>query len=175
MKLSIVTQIPHSAQACYQAMRDEMPNLAQFMPNIEKIDVIAREETEEGVRLTNQWYAAGTEITTLARPFVDADKVFWLDHAHWLPDGHTCQWRLELGFLTGRVRCEGCTTFTATDENSCRMEIDGELSLDLKGLVPRLMVGRATKGVEQFILKMMEPNFRRMGQSLSDFLNADAE
>ena len=48
MKLSIVTKIPHSAQACYEAMRDEMPNLAKFMPNIERIDVIAREEDEDG-------------------------------------------------------------------------------------------------------------------------------
>ena len=53
-----------------------------------------------------------------------------------------------------------------------RMEIDGELSLDLKGLVPRLMVGRATKGVEQFILKLMEPNFRRMGRALTEFLDS---
>ena len=172
MKLSIVTKIPHSAQACYEAMRDEMPNLAKFMPNIQKIDVIAREDDADGVRLTNQWYAAGTEIPTLARPFVDPDRVFWLDHAHWLAEGYRCQWRRELGFLTDRVSCKGFTFFTPTSEDSCQMEIDGDLTLDLKGLVPRLMVGRATKGVEQFILKMMEPNFRRMGQSLTDFLNA---
>ena len=52
------------------------------------------------------------------------------------------------------------------------MEIDGALTLDLKGLVPRLMVNRATKGVEQFILKLMEPNFRRMGVSLTEYRNA---
>ena len=174
MKLSIVTKIPHSAQACYEAMRDEMPNLAKFMPNIERIDVIAREEGEDGVRLTNQSYAAGTEIPTLARPFVDPDRVFWLDHAHWFADEHRCKWKLELGFLTDRVNCEGYTFFTAISDDSCQMEIDGELTLNLKGLVPRLMVGRATKGVEQFILKMMEPNYRRMGQSLTDFLNSRA-
>ena len=148
-----------------------MPDLAKFMPNIEKIEVVAREVQDDGVHLTNQWFAAGTEIPTLARPFVDPDKVFWLDHAHWLAEGHQCDWRLELGFLTERVICKGSTRFKPLSDASCEMEIDGDLNLDLKGLVPRLMVGRATKGVEQFILKMMEPNFRRLGQSLTDFLN----
>ena len=121
-------------------MRDEMPNLAKFMPNIEKIDVIEREEGADGVRLTNQWYAP-VRKSTLARPFVDPDKVFWLDHAHWLVEGHRCQWRLELGFLTDRVRCEDLRS-SHPQAGSCRMEIDGDLSLDLKGLVPRLMVGQ---------------------------------
>ena len=172
MKLSIVTQIEHSADSCFAAMRDEMPNLAQFMPNVRQIEVVERETVDDGVRLTNRWHAASTEIPALARPFIDPDKVFWLDHAHWAKDGHQCSWRLELGFLTERVRCEGFTNFTPEGDARCRMEIDGELSLDLKGLVPRLMVGRATKGVEQFILKLMEPNFRRMGRALTEFLDS---
>jgi len=172
MKLSIVTQINHSADACFSAMRDEMPNLAKFMPNVEKIEVVSRETSDSGVKLTNRWHAASTEIPTLARPFIDPDKVFWLDHADWTEAGHRCAWRLELGFLTDRVTCEGFTIFTPEGENNCKMEIDGALSLDLKGLVPRLMVGRATKGVEQFILKLMEPNFRRMGRALTEFLDA---
>lgn len=172
MKLSIVTQINHSADACFTAMRDEMPNLAEFMPNVEKIDVVEREESSTGVQLTNRWHAASTEIPTLARPFIDPDKVFWLDHAHWTHENHRCAWRLELGFLTERVTCEGFTIFTPESDERCKMEIDGALSLDLKGLVPRLMVGRATKGVEQFILKLMEPNFRRMGRALTEFLDS---
>ena len=172
MKLSILTEIPHSADACYQAMRDEMPDLAKFMPNVDKIDVVERVEQSDGIKLTNRWHAASTEIPTLARPFIDADRVFWLDHALWHAEGDRCSWRLELGFLTERVNCEGQTIFRSLTDTSCKMEIDGDLSLNLKGLVPRLMVGRATKGVEQFILKLMEPNFRRMGHALTEFLNS---
>ena len=172
MKLAIKTDIPHTAKRCFSAMRDEMPALATYMPNVNKIEVVDRVENDEGVQLTNRWYAANTEIPTLARPFVDPDKVFWLDHAHWAAGEYRCHWRLELGFLTDRVTCEGATIFTPTGESTCRMEIDGALTLDLKGLVPRLMVNRATKGVEQFILKLMEPNFRRMGVSLTEYLNA---
>ena len=171
MKLSILTEIPHSADACYQAMRDEMPDLAKFMPNVDKIDVVDRVEQADGIKLTNRWHAASTEIPALARPFIDSDRVFWLDHAFWHAAAHRCSWQLELGFLTERVRCEGQTIFTPKTDASCEMKIDGDLTLDLKGLVPRLMVGRATKGVEQFILKLMEPNFRRMGRALTEFLN----
>ena len=172
MKLSIVTQINHSADACFTAMRYEMPNLARCMPKVEKIEVVEREESSTGVQLTNRWHAASTEIPALARPFIDPDKVFWLDHAHWTNGEQRCAWRLELGFLTERGTCEGFTIFTAESDQRCKMEIDGALSLDLKGLVPRLMVGRATKGVEQFILKLMEPNFRRMGRALTEFLDS---
>jgi len=172
MKLSIRTEIPHAAEDCFAAMRDEMPALASYMPNVKRIDVVDRVEGEDSIKLTNRWFAANTEIPTLARPFVDPDKVFWLDHATWLNGTFRCNWRLELGFLTDRITCEGATIFTPTGDKTCLMEIDGDLSLELKGLVPRLMVGRATKGVEQFILKLMEPNFRRMGISLTEYLNA---
>ena len=71
-------------------MRDEMPALATYMPNVSKIEVVDRVENDEGVQLTNRWYAANTEIPTLARPFVDPDKVFWLDHAHWAAGEYRC-------------------------------------------------------------------------------------
>mgnify|MGYP001315164789 CR=1 FL=1 len=54
-----------------------------------------------------------------------------------------------MGFMTNRVKCTGRTYFVALDDHNTDMIVEGVLSLDLKGLVPRLFLGKATKAVEK--------------------------
>ena len=77
-----------------------------------------------------------------------------------------------MGFMADRVDCKGTTSFVVIDENTTEMIIEGTLNLDLKGLVPRLLLGRATKGVEKFIGKLVEPNFQKTASALKAYLQS---
>jgi hypothetical protein len=172
MQINVVTTIPFPIESVFMAMRDQMPSLADFMPNVRSIVVEERDEDAEGnIALINRWNAASTEIPTVARAFIDPANVYWLDHASWLNDGQTCNWRLEMGFMAERISCTGQTLYTSLGPDSTEMRIKGSLELDLKGLVPRLLLGRATSGIEAFVGKLIEPNFKKTSDALTTYLH----
>ena len=51
------------------------------------------------------------------------------------------------------------------------MLIKGSLTLNLKGLVPRLLLGRPTTGVEGFVGKLVKPNFQKTTEALTAYLS----
>ena len=175
MKINVVTNIPFPLEKVFEATRDHMPDLAEFMPNIDAITVESRKENDDGsVELVNRWTSANTEIPAAARSLIDTSNIYWLDHAHWKPGETRCTWRLEMGFMTDRIHCSGTTAYTAVSESQTAMRIEGELNLDLKGLVPRLMLGAVTKGIERFVGKLVQPNFQKTSDALTAYLRSQA-
>ena len=173
MDINVVSEIPFPISNVFKAMRDHMPELAEYMPNVDSIDVESREASSDGrVHLVNRWNAAATEIPAVARPFVDQSDVYWLDHAVWDENTHACQWRLEMGFMGDRIECTGSTSYHVVDDQNAEMRIRGTLKLDLKGLVPRLLLGKATSAVEKFVGKLVEPNFEKTSNALTAYLRA---
>ena len=175
MQINVVTQIPFPLADVFAATRDHMPELAEFMPNIDAITVESRVEHDDGsVELVNRWTSASTEIPTVARTLVDASSIYWLDRAHWKPGETRCTWSLEMGFMADRIHCSGTTAYEAISETETAMRIVGELKLDLKGLVPRLMLGAVTGGIERFVSKLVQPNFQKTADALTAYLRSQA-
>ncbi|MEE2786441.1 MAG: SRPBCC family protein [Myxococcota bacterium] len=176
MDIQVVTSVPFPMDDVYHAMRDQMPALAEFMPNIASIQVESRDDDSSGeVRLVNRWTAAATEIPVVARGMIDPSNVYWLDHAHWKSEPQSCHWRLEMGFMSDRVQCQGITRYIAQGPSTTQMEITGTLELNLKGLVPRLLIGKVTAGVERFVGKLVEPNFQKTADALAAYLDSQAK
>jgi hypothetical protein len=173
MDISVVTMIPYPLELVYAAMRDQLPDLANYMPNVESIIVESREEVSENrIKLVNRWNAASTEIPVVARRFVDQSQMYWTDYADWEADANRCTWRLKTGFMSDRVNCNGSTTYVAVADDRTELRISGSLSLDLKGLVPRLVLKRATSGVEKFVSRLVQPNFQKTADALKAYLDA---
>jgi hypothetical protein len=174
MEINVVSLIPFGIDATFEAMRDHMPELAAYMPNVDSIVVESRDAgDDEIVRLVNRWNAAATEIPAVARTFVDQSNVYWLDHAEWTTSSRSCNWRLEMGFMADRIKCTGCTSYHVVSDDQTEMRIKGELSLNLKGMVPRLLLGKVTSGVEKFVGKLVQPNFEKTSNALTAYLDAN--
>ena len=171
MDIIVDSKIPYPRERVYSTLRDHMPDLAQFLPNVESITVKERNEPAPGVvDLVNLWKAARTEIPAVARPFVDQSKLNWLDRAHWTASDWTCAWSLEVGFMPERVKCSGKTTYEEDGPLSTRMRLRGPLVLDLKGLLPGLIARTATPSVEAFIVKLVQPNFAKTVDAVNRYL-----
>ena len=124
MDIKVVTSEPYPIDDVFHAMRDQMPEVAAFMPNISSIEVEQRDDTQSGhVKLVNRWTAAATEIPVVARGMIDPSHVYWLDHAHWQSEGLICHWRLEMGFMSDRVTCSGTTRYVAQGPSVTEMQI----------------------------------------------------
>jgi hypothetical protein len=172
VEINVVSEIPFPIADVFKAMRDHMPELAKYMPNVDTINVESREDVGDGcVKLVNRWNAAATEIPAVARPFVNQSDVYWLDHAEWNEKSNACNWRLEMGFMGDRIECIGSTSYHVVSAESTEMRIIGTLKLDLKGLVPRLLLGKATSAVEKFVGKLVQPNFQKTSNALTAYLN----
>jgi len=171
--INVVTTIPYPIEEVFPAMRDQLTELAAFMPNIERIEIESRDDSEDGVvRMLNVWHAAATEVPALIRPFVKADQMSWRDHATWLDGDKLCNWRTEVAFMTDRIDCKGTTSYHAIGDDKTELRIKGRLVIDLKGVVPRLMLGKVTSTVESFVGKTIEPNFQKTADALTRYLDA---
>ena len=107
MNISISQIIPHPKEAVFEAFKDRLCELSDYLPNVAKIERLEEEqESEEVVRFVHKWTAAPTEVPAMARPFVDPKKVSWLDRASWDGAEHTCDWSMEPSIFGDRVRCE---------------------------------------------------------------------
>jgi hypothetical protein len=172
MDITVDSKINHPRAVVYAAMRDQMASLAPYLPNVERIEVRERKDTTPGVvELVNFWKAAATEIPAVARPFIDPSKLSWIDRARWVDADQTCHWSLEVSFMPERVKCSGTTTYLEDGPNRTAIRMRGKLEFDLKGLLPGLIARTATPSVEQFVVKMIQPNLEKTVEALGRFLD----
>lgn len=172
MLLSVDNIVPFPIAEVFRGMRDQMPAIAEYLPNIDSISILSQEDPAEGERkLVNRWNAAATEVPVMARKFVDPSSIYWTDYAHWYEADWHCDWRLEMGFMTDRIKTAGKTSFHEVARGT-EVRIRGELSLDLKGLVPGFVAKQATAAVESFVVKLLKPNFQKTNDALTRYLEA---
>ena len=173
MDITVDHVVAFPRELVFATMRDHMPALAPFLPNVEAIEVRERKEPEPGVvELVNFWKAAKTEVPTVARPFIDQSKLNWLDRARWTASDWNCAWKLEVGFMPDRVKCAGNTSYLEDGPGKTKVRMRGKLELELKGLLPGIIARSATPGIEAFIVRLVQPNFEKTLEALSKYLQS---
>lgn len=95
----------------------------------------------------------------------------WKDYALWNADEFSCKWRIETNSFTEAVRCEGKNYFVETPEGT-RLEIRGEIEIDASKIsgVPKLLRGKVSKTVTEFLCKKITPNLIEVSSGLTRFL-----
>lgn len=166
--------IQHPLARVYRAYRDELPQIAAYMPNIKEIRCLAREEKAGGVKLHNEW-SGKTEIPKVAQGIVKPDMVKWDDYADWDDATTSCQWRIATRFFTEKVRCGGHNRLSADGPGRTRVTLSGTLEIDLHDIpgVPRIFARTLAPQVEKFIVAMITPNLERTNQALGQYLDAN--
>lgn len=175
MKIFVEDVINHPLDAVYKVQRDHMVELSDYLPNIQRIAVLEREDLPDGkVRLLNEWKAAPSEVPTMLRPFVRDEMMQWKDYALWHDAAHKCEWRLEMGFMAERVKVAGSTSYSSIDDKRTKVVISGNLEVDAKGFpgVPRMLAGRIGSEVEKFVIKMVTPNLKGVNRGIEQYLDA---
>lgn len=172
MEIKVDDVIPYPRETVFRVLRDEMPGLVPYLPNVDEIVVRDRRDLGDGrVELVN-WWRASSEIPAVARAFVTPDMTNWTDHATWDERDWTCSWRQETAFFTERIRCHGRNVYTVLGADRTRLVIRGELTIDLAGLkgVPRLLAPTIGAAVEKFVVALITPNFKKLSAGLIRYL-----
>ena len=173
MRIEADSIVPFARARTYAAYRDELSHLVRYLPNVRGLDVEERDAADGVVRLRNVWRGGG-EIPVALRPIVDGEMLSWTDHATWTASDWRCEWHIETHLLSEAVRCHGTTEFIELSGERTRLEIRGELTIDLSRLrvVPTFLAGSLGRKVEQFLVRQITPNLTGVSDALTKHLQA---
>jgi hypothetical protein len=171
MRIEADAVVPFPRQRVFLANRDEMAQVARYLPNVRRIDVEQREEVSGVVRLRNVWHGGG-EIPASLRAIVSESMLRWTDHATWIASDYCCEWRIETHAFTEAVRCAGTTRFVEIGPSRTRMEVRGDVAIDLDRVrgVPSFLAGSLAGTVERFLVRQITPNLTVMADALTRHL-----
>lgn len=174
MQINASSIIRFPIDRVYRAYRDELPQIAAFMPNIKEIRTLSREVHDGGVRLHNEWAGKG-EIPKVAQGIVKPEMVKWDDYADWHDEGRYCHWRIATRFFTDNVSCAGTNRISAEGANATRVTLSGNLEINLKDIpgVPRIFAGSLAPVIEKFIIALITPNLEQVNTALERYLEAN--
>ena len=154
----------------FSTYRDKLVELVEFMPNIRRIEVTSREDSDDMVRLVNEWHGGG-EIPSAARMVLSESMLSWTDYATWNEKEWTCEWRIETHSFKEAVDCHGKNRFVS-DGDSTKLEIRGTLEIDAKKIkgVPKLLSKQVSRTVTDFLIKKITPNRVEASDGLRRYL-----
>ena len=174
MRIDSESRIAHPRARVYQAYRDNLPEIAAYIPDIEKIVVHSRKESDAGVDLHNEW-VADTEIPAIASKIIKPEHLRWDDYAKWNDAGFYVDWTIKTRVFTESVTCSGRNTFVEDGADRTRVKLTGNLVIQLKDIrgVPNFLAKRMAPQIEAFIVKMITPNLEQVNRSIGTYLDAN--
>jgi hypothetical protein len=174
MRIESDSVIPFPRPRVYVAYRDELPGLVEFLPNVREIKVEERKESEGGILdLVNIWQAGG-DIPVPVRAVLSESMLSWTDYAHWEDQGWVCNWRIETHSFREAVQCTGENKFIELGPDRTRLEIRGQIAIDLKQVrgVPNFLAGSLGRTVEHYLVKQITANLTSVSDGITRYLRA---
>ena len=178
MIIETIDEIAYPLDTVYGVMRDDLPKLVPFLPQVKYIEVLSREDSEPGsIRIVNKWQGTLDQAPRVARPFLKEEMVAWKDHARWVDADHRVEWRFESLVGDRYFDCNGENFFEAVGEGSTRVKITGELKVHPERLpgVPKFLARKVAPAVEKYIINLITPNLRNLAQGVRGYLDSIRE
>lgn len=171
-KISTTDEVAYPRQQVFETFREDLEHLIPYLPDIESIEQQSYEQIDERrVKVVRIWKARDEDVPKMARKFIKPEMLQWTDTAIWDQDAWTCDWSMEVGFLSEAISASGTNRYIERDGKT-RIEIGGELKVDARHIpgVPRLLSGKLGAAVEKFVVKLITPNLTDVNRGLEKYL-----
>lgn len=177
-EIKIEDEVKYGREEVFTTFRDKLTELIPYLPDVKTIEVKERDEvSEDTLKVVNLWKAEPSEVPRAAQPFIKPEMLQWTDYATWHNDTWSCDWEMEVGFLSEAVTCKGTTLYTENGEGKTKVAITGELTVDARKIpgIPRLVAGKVGGVIESFVVRLITPNLTQVNRGLEEYLKADAQ
>lgn len=173
MRIEADSVLPFSRERVYRAYRDELQDFTAYLPNVRTIEVLSREDQGTITKLHNVWHGGGDIPAPVVKLLGDS-KLSWDDFATWKQDEWIVEWTIRTSVFTEAVTCGGKNTFIELPGDRTRLEIAGDISIDVKKVrgVPSFLAGSIGKTVENFLVKQITANLASVSDALTRYLQA---
>jgi hypothetical protein len=172
MKLESTEVINKPLEDVYTLVRDELEKLVPYLPNVNKIEVVDKSQTDNKVHIVNNWYAMA-DMPKLLSKFLKPEIFSWKDIADWNNETHSVDYSLESFLANDLFDAKGTNTFTALGDDKTELKISCEVSIYPEKIpgVPRLIAGKVKPMVESLIEKILAPNLTSLGTGLNKYFS----
>lgn len=172
MKLEHTDIINAPMEKVYAIVKNELPKIAEYLPNIREIKVLSSEEKNGKFHVVNQWFAEAN-VPSLVKKFIREELFSWKDMAEWDNEKHQVDYKLESFFAKDIYEAKGTNYFKAKN-NKTELTLTCEINIYPEKIpgVPRLLAGKIRPIVEQMIEKMLAPNLTSLGEGIRNYLKA---
>lgn len=174
-KIDITDTIHFGLDEVYPVFRDGLASLVPYLPTVESIEVESFERVDtDTVKIVNVWTASDNEIPKIAQKFIRREMLKWTDRATWHDESRSCDWDMEVGFLTDAISCFGTTTYKTIDAGRyTQVRISGELRVDGSKIpgVPNILGSKVGSAIEAFVVKMIAPNLKESNRGCEKYLS----
>lgn len=170
MRFEVSDPIPFEIGEAYRILRDNMAELVPFLDDTESISVERREETEDGVKLTNKWQASMHKIPGALRSFVKPEMLSWYDHVVWTNHDRTGRWQLEAIGSEKLFSCHGETSVVELgDKTLLKIIINFEVYPEKVPGIPKFLAKKISGQIEKLIGEVLGSNMRQMAVSMTNY------
>jgi hypothetical protein len=171
-KISVTDTVAYPRELVFTTFREDLEKLDDYLPDIESITTKSREDIDEDTtKIVRVWKARDEDIPKLASKFIKPEMLQWTDYATWHEDEWTCDWEMEVGFLTDAITAKGTNRYIDKGDK-VEIIIDGTLEVDARQIpgVPGMLAGKVGKAVEAFVVKMITPNLKEVNRGVERYL-----
>lgn len=164
----------HPLDAVFTTYRDDIAAFVEYLPNVRKIEILERVEEGPIVRLHNRWHGS-TELPAPLAQRLEERFLSWDDYAVWDARTSVCEWTIQPHSFRDAVRCRGKNTFVDLGGGRTRLEISGELSIELERVpgVPSFLAGSLARTAESFLVRQIAANLASVSDALAAYLHED--
>ena len=175
MKLEHSDEISANADLVYRIVKDQLPDLAPYLPSIDRIETKERSSLPSGKEeVVSHWYAQ-IDMPSLLSKFISKDLLSWKDTAVWDHEAKTVDYQLESFIANDLFDAKGCNKFEPISDDKMKLTLSCEVHINPDSVpgVPRLMKKKVAPLIEKIIEKMMQPNITSLGKGLKAYLEAN--
>lgn len=175
-RIEVSVEIGYPPEAVFLAIRDRIETLSQYMPHVEYMKVLEREDDPPLTRINNRWQGTKDNLPKVARPFLSRDTVGWFDHAEWNAETYGCTWRIEPVKFKKLFDCHGETTLAPTETGS-QFTLVVNLTLHLEKVpgLPKFLARRVQGPVERFIADSLTPNLASLATAVQAYFDEQSQ
>lgn len=168
---SLKTEVP--IEIVYQTLRDNLYKLAPYLPDIAKIELLDRKETEDKVYTLNKWQGKNI-LPAVISQFIRLDGIAWLDKGQWSKSEYVCEWSYEPYIFQNNINARGKDIYS-TDGKYTTIKLIGDINVNLEQypfmiVVPTVMREKIVDEFLNVVLALIKPNFIGLIKGLEEYV-----
>ena len=172
MRIRHEMKLKYPVEQVYETFRDNPTALAAKIPQLEKVEVLSREDpSPEQTRVKIKFYGR-TAIPDVIRPVLNPSMLRWVTEQDWDNVGRTNCYKVETAHFKEWVNVGGKWTFCSDGNGGTVLTVAGHVHIKSEGIpgIPKPIAKVAGELVEKFIFHNAGPNLKRMMVALERLL-----
>ena len=155
----------------WAAYKDKLLDIKDYMPEVEEIKILEREENGQITNQVNEWTLAASDIPSSIKKFVPPGLLKFTDTAKWNSDAMTCEFVNIPSDGSGLYKISGFNTFLQSGSvTTLTMSLNIEFDAGKIPGVPKFLAKTIMPQVEKLLAQSIAKNLEGTANAVVKFV-----